>query len=100
MIYSILPGEYNMHAFGGHVMRLPVDGYESKKDLECFFLSRESYERTLRGLVRKYSGRIQWLSGTATGMKTVAWDTSLLETVVVRTHEGHEKEIPASLVIG
>lgn len=88
-----------MHSFGGHILRLPLQDYENKKDLDVFFITRDSYERILRRLVRNSSKRIRWMTGTATGLKTVV-DSSSVESVRVRTAEGRESEEPASLVVG
>ena len=62
-------------------------------------MSRDAYERLLRGLVRKSSKRINWISGTAIGVKTAPGDTSRLESVTIRTLDGIE-EIPGTLVVG
>ena len=96
----IVPNEYNAHISGEHILRLQVNEFKNKRDLEGFALSRENYERVLRGLVRKYSSRIRWMTGTATGLKVSGSNLSILESVQVRTHDGTEKDIPASLIIG
>lgn len=62
-------------------------------------MSRENYERLLRRLVRKSSGRIRWLAGTVIGLK-MASDPSVIQSVSVRIRDGLERGIPASLVIG
>lgn len=72
-----------MHSFGGHILRLPFQDYENKKDLDVFFITRDSYERILRRLVRNSSKRIRWMTGTATGLKTVV-DSSSVESSSIR----------------
>lgn len=80
-------------------MRIPFEDFENPGDVDGIFMSRENYERLLRRLVRESSRRIRWLTGTATGLKT-AENPSVIKSVMVRAHGGHEEEIRASLVIG
>lgn len=80
-------------------MRIPTQDYENPRDVDGIFMSRENYERLLRRLVRKSSGRIRWLTGTAIGLKT-SGDSAVIDSVIVRTANGHNEYIPASLVIG
>lgn len=63
-------------------------------------MSRDAYERILRDLVRKSSKRIGWLTAITTGLKSDPGDSSRVQSVLIRTLEGLEKEIPAELVIG
>lgn len=100
-IRSILVGNVKFFTHGGFVVRPPIQQYASNlKDIENFFMSRDAYERILRGLVRKTSKRIGWLTATATGLKSDPGDSSRVQSVLIRTPEGLEKEIPAELVIG
>ena len=64
------------------------------------FVSRDAYERILRRLVLSSSDRIQWITGTATGVRVASIDPSKLESVTVRLTDNTEEEIPAALVIG
>ena len=85
-------------------MRLPVHLYPNGGATDGFFMSREAYERMLRGLVRNYSDCIQWVTGTATGLgiSKDARDTKDVRagSVTVRLVSGEEKEILSSLVVG
>lgn len=66
-ICSILVGKVKFFTHGGFVVRPPLQQYASNlKDIENFFMSRDAYERILRGLVRTSSKRIGWLTATAT----------------------------------
>lgn len=84
-----------MHSFGGHILRLPP---QNKKDKDGIFITRDSYERILRHLVRKSSKRVRWMTGTATGLKTVV-DSSSVESVLVRSAEGGETEVLRWLLV-
>ena len=97
---SILAGSFNFHTHGGTLFCPTVDQCTSNsQEIENFFMSRDAYERLLRGLVRKSSKRIKWISGTAIGVKTAPSDTSRVESVTIRTSNGIE-EIPGTLVVG
>ncbi|KAI5116397.1 hypothetical protein M0805_005865 [Coniferiporia weirii] len=91
--------EMNVHAYGRPVMKLPRHEYPDGKYPQCFFMSREMYERLLRRLVVNSSKRIRWVAGTATGVSTASGDPSTLSSVTVRTSEGVEENIAAALVI-
>lgn len=85
------------YAYGGIVFRFP---YPEGKGPNQPYISRESYERVLRGLTRKSSPRIRWLTGTVTDLDLAPKDPSKISLVTVRTPEKTEVRIPASLVIG
>lgn len=64
------------------------------------YVSRETYERILRGLTVNSSPRIRWLAGTVTDMNFAVNDPERLSSVTVRTADNVERRIPAALVIG
>ena len=80
-------------------MKLPREDYLDGEVPRCFFISRESYERLLRGLVRS-SSKIKWVVGTAIGLKMASESTTNVNSVVVRLPSGKEQELSAALVIG
>ena len=81
-------------------MRLPREDYLGGSVPQCFFMTRESYERLLRSCVRGFSSNIKWITGTATGLTTIPGRVKEVDSVVVRLPSGEEQEISASLVIG
>ena len=77
--------------------------YDKIKDIENweeFVISRESYERALRGCVLKSSSRIKWITGTATGISVLQNNPDRIESVTIRIRPGEELTVPAALVIG
>lgn len=85
-------------------MKVPTSFYPNGGVTDGFFMSREAYERMLRGLVRNFSNRIQWVTGTVTGLKA-AKDARQngelrVESALVRLPNGEEQTISGSLVIG
>ena len=80
-------------------MKLPRDDYPDGKVPQCFFISRESYERMLRGLVVESSDRIKWMIGTATGLKMIPGKAKI-DSVTVRLPTGEERDLKSSLVVG
>lgn len=99
--HSINDYNVNLHAFGQQILRLPKHDQKLRKlGLECFFMSRDAYERLLRRLVLNSTKRIRWLTATATGASTVPEEPSILDRVSVRLPDGTKQDIPASLVIG
>lgn len=103
-LVRIAPYDLNLHAFGGHIMKVPTSFYPNGGVTDGFFMSREAYERMLRGLVRNFSNRIQWVTGTVTGLKA-AKDARQngelrVESALVRLPNGEEQTISGSLVIG
>lgn len=103
-LFRIAPYELNLHAFGGHIMKVPTSLYPNGGVTDGFFMSREAYERMLRGLVRDFSSRVQWVTGTVTGLKATkdARQNGELrvESALVRLPNGEEQTISGSLVIG
>ena len=81
-------------------MRLPREDYLGGSVPQCFFMTRESYERLLRSCVRGFSSNIKWITGTATGLTMITGRVKEVDSVVVRLPSGEEQEIKASLVIG
>ena len=81
-------------------MKLPRGDYPDGKIPQCFFISRESYERMLRGLVMDSSNRIKWMIGTATGLKMVPGEKAKIDSVTVRLPTGEERDLKSSLVVG
>lgn len=85
-------------------MKLPVAFYPNGGVTDGFFMSREAYERLLRGLVRDYSNRVHWLTGTVTGLNVAKGathnDEGRIESATVRTPGGEEQDIFGSLIIG
>ena len=76
------------------------DKIKNIEDWEEFVISRESYERVLRGCVLKSSSRIKWITGTATGISVPQDDPDRVESVSIRIRPGEELTVPAALVIG
>ena len=76
------------------------DKIKNIEDWEEFVISRESYERALRGCVLKSSSRIKWITGTATGISVPQDDPDRIESVSIRIRPGEELTVPAALVIG
>ena len=75
--------------------------YSRKDDYpQCFFMSRELYERLLRRLVLGYSDRIRTKAATVTALNTAPGDPMTISSVTTRLADGTTEEIPASLVIG
>ncbi|KAH8117861.1 hypothetical protein DFH11DRAFT_1503246 [Phellopilus nigrolimitatus] len=95
----IVPLEVNVHSYGKEIMKLPKDEYPDGNYPQCFFMTREMYERVLRRLVLNSSKRIRSVVGTATGVKTIPGDPTTLSSVTVRAAEGAEENVPATLVI-
>lgn len=81
-------------------MNLPKDEYPDGKYPECFFMSREIYERLLRRLVLGYSNRIRTKVATATALNTLPGDPMTIASVTVRSSDGLTEEIPATIVMG
>ena len=81
-------------------MKLPRGDYPDGKVPQCFFISRESYERMLRGLVVESSDRIRWMIGTATGLKMVPGEKAKIDSVTIRLPTGEERDLKLSLVVG
>ena len=81
-------------------MGLPKEEFSDGKVPECFFMSREMFERLLRRLVLGYSKRIRTKIATATGINTVPGSPMTITSVTVRAADGVEETIPATLVIG
>ena len=76
------------------------DKIKNIEDWEEFVISRESYERVLRGCVLKSSSRIKWITGTATGIFVPQDNFDRIESVSIRIRPGEELTVPAALVIG
>lgn len=87
----------NAHVFGRKILRL--SSLEISPP-QCFWLSREAYERILRRLVLRSSGRIRWLTGTVVGVQPSPKDLSILSAVTVRLPDGTMQDTPAILVAG
>lgn len=81
-------------------MKLPRHEYADGATPQCFFMSREAYERMLRGLVRSSSDRIKWKTGAVIGLKTTPGNATRLSGVSVRLPNGAEQDLQASLVVG
>lgn len=81
-------------------MKLPKDDYHDGNVPQCFFMSRESYERMLRGLVMDSQDRIKWVVGTASGLKMAQGKKVEAESVIIRSPTGEEFTLKSSLVIG
>lgn len=81
-------------------MKLPRHEYADGATPQCFFMSREAYERMLRGLVRSSSDRIKWKTGAVIGLKTTPGNATRLSSVTVRLPNGVEQDLQASLVVG
>jgi hypothetical protein len=67
--------------------------------LETFFATRETYEKSLRGLVLKHPN-IRWIAGTVSGINLVPNDNNHIGSVNVRNSDGFNQEMNAALVIG
>ena len=89
--------EPESHSFGGDIFRCPYpDGQGPRQP----YVSRETYERLLRGLTRKSSLRIRWLPGTVVDLELARDDPSRISSVIIRAPDNSERRIPASFVIG
>lgn len=91
---------FNVHVFGGQIMKLPRNEYADGATPQCFFMSREAYERMLRGLVRSSSERIKWMTGAVIGLQTTPGNETRLRSFAVRLPNGVEQDLQASLVVG
>lgn len=80
-------------------MKLPRHEYAHGAAPQCFFMSREGYERMLRGLVRSSSDRIKWMTGAVIGLQTTPGNATRLSSVTVRLPKGAEQDMQASLVV-
>ena len=76
------------------------EGMKNLEDWEEFYVTRETYERILRGFVLGSSTRIRWITGTATGISLSRDDRDRVDCVSIRTRSGDEITVPAALVIG
>lgn len=79
---------------------MPKDGDYKAEIPQCFWLSRDSYERILRRLVLASSDRVRWMTGTVSGLHIDPQNPSILSAVSVRSPDGSEKIVPATLVVG
>lgn len=70
------------------------------ENMQCFFLSRDGYERVLRRLVLKSSDRIKWLTGTVTRFTVNPEDVSTISSVEIRGFDNRRIDVPTALVIG
>ena len=70
------------------------------ENIQCFFLSRDGYERVLRRLVLKSSDRIKWFTGTVTGFTVNPEDISTISSVEIRRSDNRRNDVPTALVIG
>ncbi|KAL5511076.1 hypothetical protein ACEPAH_4291 [Sanghuangporus vaninii] len=96
----IAKAEYNLQVSDNpNLIHMPEVVYPNQNYAQCFFVTRESYERILRRLVTGYSNRIRWVVGTATGLIVDEHDPATITSVAVRTDSETEMTIPASLVI-
>lgn len=96
-VFRIADSDSNAYVYGGPVFRYP---YPAGKGPQQTYISRETYERILRGLTRGSSSRIRWLVGTATDVEVDNNDPMRISSVIIRGPVNTEKKIPASLVIG
>lgn len=92
--------ETNLHTFGRKVWRISNNNHIKRETSQCFWLSRDSYERLLRRLVLKSSNRVRWITGTVTGFDANPKDLSILSSVTLRLPDGTEQKVPSTLVIG
>ncbi|KAL5489740.1 hypothetical protein ACEPAI_4572 [Sanghuangporus weigelae] len=96
----ITKAEYNLQVSDNpKLLHLPEVVYPDQNYAQCFFVTRESYERILRRLVTGYSNRIRWIVGTATGIIADERDPATVTSVTVRTDSEAEMIIPSSLVV-
>ena len=95
---SIARADYHVHVGGGRIKFNEPD--QGNKFANTLFLSREGYERLLRRLVVANTPRVRWLTGTAVNVKLANEDATTISSVVVRSTDGSEQDIPASLVVG
>lgn len=100
MLLSIQDFNVNCYVYGKPFLKLPKHEYPKGDQPQCMFLSRDAYERILRRMVLSSSDRIQWVTGTAIGVRVASIDPSKLEAVTVRLPDNTEEEISAALVIG
>lgn len=92
--------EVNAYAFGRKFLRIPKNDRTNVENPQCFWLSRDAYERLLRRLVLDSSKRIRWMVGTAINVRTNPKDSSILSAVAVRLPDGTEQDVPATFVVG
>lgn len=94
--------DYEVHAYvyGREFLKIPKSTDPNSKTPQCFWLSRDAYERLLRRLVLESSKRIRWMTGTVTNVNLDTKDASVLSSVTVRLPDGQERDIPAALVLG
>lgn len=96
---SIGPYNLNCHVAGKEILRIG-SRQPKAENIQCFFLSRDGYERLLRQLVLKSSGRIKWLTGTVTGLNVGSKDVSTISSVEIRGSDNNRNDVPTSLVVG
>lgn len=98
--HSIAEYEVNAHAYGKHIVNLPREEFSDGRIPKAFFMTREIYERLLRRLVLGRSKRIRWKVATATGACLAPDDCKTISSVRIRTPDGAESDVPATLIIG
>lgn len=99
IVISIGPYDLNVHVAGKELLRIGKRQPKAE-NIQCFFLSRDGYERVLRRLVLKSSGRIKWLTGTVTGFSVSPEDVSAISSVEIRGSDNKRSDVPTSLVVG
>lgn len=97
--YRIQDYEVNTYSAGRQILRVHKEG-DSTEIPQCFWLSRDAYERLLRRLVLASSDRVHWMTGTVSRLQIDPKDSSLLSAITVRLLDGSEKIVPATFVIG
>ncbi|KAL5529778.1 hypothetical protein ACEPAG_5765 [Sanghuangporus baumii] len=96
----ITKAEYNLQVSDNpKLLHLPEVVYPDQNYAQCFFVTRESYERILRRLVTGYSNRLRWVVGTVTGIIADECDPATVTSVTVRTDSEAQMIIRSSLVI-
>lgn len=95
--YRVLVTDPLTYLFGKRVFRCP---YPQGQGPRMPYITRESYERILRGLTLQASPRIRWLVGTVTGLNLDPSNLEHISSVTVRKADNMEETIDASLVIG
>ena len=90
---------FNIHITSGSLRDPKPEDFPSGKCPESFYATRETYEKTLRCLLRKRPN-VQWMAGTVVGIKSAPNDFERVEVVTIRKHDLTNVDVAASLVIG
>lgn len=96
--FSIARANYHVHIGGGRIKFNEPD--QGNKFADTLFLSRDGYECLLRRLVISNTPRIRWMTGTAVNVELADDDNTTISSVTVRSTDGSEQAVPASLVVG